>query len=102
VSDAWLAVLAVGAGTVALKGVGPVAVGTRSLPRRLLDVLSLLAPALLAALVVTETFASGRSLVVDARLAGVAAGALAVALRAPLWLVVIVGAAATAGVRALS
>jgi len=98
-SDAWLAVVAVGAGTVAIKGIGPVAVGTRRLPQRALDLLGLLAPALLAALVVTETFASGRSLVVDARLAGVAAGALAVLLRAPLWAVVPAGAAATAVVR---
>jgi branched-subunit amino acid transport protein len=98
-SDAWLAVVAVGAGTVAIKGIGPVAVGTRRLPQRALDLLGLLAPALLAALVVTETFASGRSLVVDARLAGVAAGALAVLLRAPLWAVVLAGAAATAVVR---
>jgi len=99
VSDAWLAVLAVGAGTVAIKGIGPVAVGTRQLPRSALDVLEMLAPALLAALVVVETFASGRSLVVDARLAGVAAGALAVALRAPIWMVVLAGALATALVR---
>lgn len=98
-SDAWLAVLAVGAGTVAIKGIGPVAVGTRRLPQRVLDPLALLAPALLAALVVVETFASGRSLVVDARLAGVAAGALAVAARAPLWAVVLAGAVATALVR---
>jgi branched-subunit amino acid transport protein len=62
----------------------------------------MVAPAILAALVVTETFASGRSLVVDARLAGVAAGIVAVALRAPLWLVVVVGALATALVRLVS
>jgi hypothetical protein len=51
---------------------------------------------------VTETFASGRSLVLDARLAGVAAGIIAVVLRAPIWLVVIVGALATALVRLVS
>jgi hypothetical protein len=51
---------------------------------------------------VTETFASGRSLVVDARLAGVGAGVVAIAFRAPLWVVVVAGAAATAAVRALS
>ena len=62
----------------------------------------MVAPAILAALVVTETFASGRSLVIDARLAGVAAGIVAVALRAPLWLVVVVGALATALVRLVS
>jgi hypothetical protein len=54
----------------------------------------------LAALVVTETFASGRSFVLDARVAGLAAGA--VALRAPLWLVVVAGGLATAVFRLLS
>jgi len=99
VSAAWASVLAVGAGTVVLKALGPVAVGGRTLPPRLVSLLSMLAPALLAALVVTEAFASGRRLAIDARLAGVAAGALAVALRAPLWAVVLAGAAATAAAR---
>jgi hypothetical protein len=40
--------------------------------------------------------------VLDARLAGVAAGIAAVALRAPLWAVVVAGGAATALVRLLS
>ena len=101
-SDAWAAVLAVGAGTVLLKAVGPVIVGGRQVPPRLFGVLTMLAPALLAALVVTEGFASGRSLVLDARVAGLAAGALAVALRAPIWAVVLAGGAATALVRLLT
>jgi branched-subunit amino acid transport protein len=102
VSAAWAAVLAVGAGTVLLKAVGPVAVSGRRLPARVTELLEMVAPAILAALVVTETFASGRSLVVDARLAGLAAGIVAVGLRAPLWLVVVVGALATALVRLVS
>jgi branched-subunit amino acid transport protein len=102
VSAAWQAVVAVGAGTVALKAVGPVGVAGRRLPSRVTDLLTMVAPAILAALVVSETFASGRSLVLDARVAGLAAGAAAVALRAPLWLVVVAGAAATALVRLLS
>ena len=62
----------------------------------------LLAPALLAALVVTETFASDhRSLVVDARSGGVAAAGIAIARRAPLPVVVLVAAAVTAALRAL-
>lgn len=56
---------------------------------------------LLAALVVTQTFASGASLTVDARLAAVAVAAVALWLRAPFILVVILGALAAAGVRAL-
>jgi branched-subunit amino acid transport protein len=102
VSTPWAAVIAVGAGTVLLKAVGPVAVSGRRLPARATELLQMVAPAILAALVVTETFASGRSLVLDARLAGVAAGIVAVLLRAPLWLVVVVGALATALVRLAS
>jgi branched-subunit amino acid transport protein len=101
-SAAWASVIAVGAGTAALKAVGPVVVGGRRLPPRLLELLSMLAPALLAALVIDEGFASGRSLVLDARVAGLAAGAMAVVLRAPIWVVVVAGAGATALVRLLT
>jgi len=102
VSAAWIAVLAVGVGTVALKAVGPVGLAGRSLPPRLTELLGMLGPALLAALVVAEGFASGRSLVLDARLAGVAAGIVSVLVRAPLWAAVLVGAVATALVRLAS
>jgi branched-subunit amino acid transport protein len=101
VSAAWATVVAVGVGTVLLKAVGPVGVAGRTLPPTLERLLELIAPAILAALVVVETFASGRHLVVDARLAGVGAGIACVLARAPLWLVVLCGALATAGVRAL-
>lgn len=101
-SAAWASVLAVGAGTIALKAVGPVGVGARPLPRRIATLLAMVAPALLAALVVVETFAHGRALVVDARLAGLGAGAAAYASRAPLWAIVVAGAVATALVRALT
>jgi branched-subunit amino acid transport protein len=101
VSTPWLVVLVVGAGTMLLKAVGPVGVAHRRLPARVERLLELVAPAILAALVINETFASGRHLVVDARLAGAAAGVLCVALRAPYWVVVLAGGLATAGVRAL-
>jgi branched chain amino acid efflux pump len=102
VSAAWLTVIAVGAGTVVLKSVGPVGVAGKELPLRVGELLSMVAPAILAALVVSETFAHGRSLVVDARLAGVGAGAVAIALRAPLWVVIVVGGVATAVARLIS
>jgi branched-subunit amino acid transport protein len=102
VSAAWITVLATGAGTVVLKAIGPVGVAGRELPPRIASLLSMIGPAILAALVVTETFAHGRSLVVDARVAGIAAGAVAVLLRAPLWAVVVAGAVATAVARLLS
>jgi branched-subunit amino acid transport protein len=101
VSTGWVTVVAVGIGTVLLKAVGPVGVAGRRLPGALDTLLGSIAPAILAALVVTETFASGRHVVVDARLAGAGAGLVLVLLRAPLWLVVVAGALATAAVRAL-
>jgi branched-subunit amino acid transport protein len=100
--NAWLLVALVGAGTVALKGVGPLVLGGRRLPERLTGAVSLLAPTLLAALIVTQTFAGGSALVIDARVAGVAAGALAIALRAPVLVVVAVAAVAAALTRVLS
>lgn len=49
---------------------------------------------LLAALVVSNTFASGSKLTVDARVVALLAAALALKLRAPFIVVVIVGALA--------
>jgi Branched-chain amino acid transport protein (AzlD) len=101
VSAAWLAVLVVGAATIALKGAGTLALAARPLPRRVAVVMPLLAPCLLAALVVGQTVGDGRAVVVDARVAGVAAAAVALALRAPLLVVLAVAAGVAAGARAL-
>ena len=98
-SGIWAAVAAVGAGTVALKAAGPVFLGGRGLPRGISGIVGLLAPALLAALVVTQAVGGDRELVFDARLAGLAAAVVALVLRAPLLLVVVVAAATTALVR---
>ncbi len=95
-SDTWLVVLLVGAGTVAIKAAGPVLLGGRPLPARLTGVVELLAPALLGALVAVQTFGDGQALTVDARLIGVAAASIALWRKAPLLVVVIVAAAATA------
>ena len=97
----WIMVAVVGAATIALKGLGPVAFGGRSLPPRVLGVVGLLAPALLAALVVTQVFAGDRELVLDARAAGLGAAAVALALRAPILAVIVAAAVTTALVRAL-
>jgi branched-subunit amino acid transport protein len=99
VSTAWTVVLVVGAATIALKGAGPVLLGGRELPARVLGVVELMAPALLAALIVVNAFGRGRHLVIDARAAGVAAAAVAILLRAPLLVVVITAAAVAAVVR---
>jgi branched-subunit amino acid transport protein len=101
-TNVWNVVLVVGLATIALKAVGPLLLGGRDLPSRILLVVALLGPALLAALVVTQTLGEDDGLVVDERLAGVAAGAGALALRAPLLAVVVIAAAVTAGARALT
>jgi uncharacterized membrane protein len=100
-SDAWIAVVVVGAGTITLKGAGPALLGGRPLPQRLDGAVRLLAPALLAALVIDETFASGRQLVLDARVAGVGAAGVAIALRLPLLATITIAAIATALARLL-
>lgn len=100
-SDTWLAVLIVGAGAMAFKAIGPVVIGGRELPTRALQLVSALAPALLAAFVVTGTFASGRDVVLDARALGLAAAAICVTLRAPLLAGVVAAAAVTALARAV-
>ena len=95
----WLVIAVVGAATMLFKASGPVFLGRRELPPRIAALVEVLAPAMLAALVVTQTVGGDRELVFDERLAGVAAGAAAVALRAPLVVVMAVAAAVAALVR---
>jgi branched-subunit amino acid transport protein len=101
-SAAWTAVLVVGLATVALKAAGPVLAGGRELPRGSARVVDLLAPALLAALVATQAFAFRESLVLDERAAGLVAAGVAILLKAPLLVVVLVAAATAATLRAVS
>jgi len=56
---------------------------------------------LLAALLTINTLGDGTGLVLDARIAALLAAALALALRAPFLLVVIMGAASAAAVRCM-
>lgn len=95
-NEAWLVVALVGGFTIALKAVGPVLVGGRELPQRAAGAVELLAPALLAALVVTQALGADGKLVFDERLVGVGAAAVAIRLRSPLIFVMVVAAVATA------
>ena len=98
----WITIIGLALCTAAIKAFGPVVFGGRELPRALARVIPMLAPALLTALVVTETVGgTGRSVVIDARSGGLVVAAIAIALRAPLIVVVISAAAATALLRAL-
>ncbi len=97
---AWVVVAVVGAATIALKAAGPAVLGARPLPPAAGRVVAALAPALLAGLVVVQTLGDGSALRVDARLAGVAAAGVALAVRAPFLVVLASAAAVAAAVRA--
>ena len=98
----WVVVAVVGLGTIVFKGLGPAVIGDRPLPPTIASLVGVLAPTLLAALVLTQTVGGSDGITADARLVGVGAGAIAVALRAPLLVVVIAAAAVTAVVRAVA
>jgi branched chain amino acid efflux pump len=102
VSAVWAIVITVGVATIVLKGAGPVILGGRPLPERFAGVVRLLAPTLLAALIVVAVFGGDRQLVIDARVAGIAAAVVALLLRAPALVVVVVAATTTALVRAFA
>jgi hypothetical protein len=96
----WPVVAVVAVGTIALKGLGPAVLGSRPLPPSFALLVELLAPTLLAALVVVQTLGAEDGIVADARLVGVGVASVAIALRAPLLVVVALAAVATALVRA--
>lgn len=97
----WAAVLIGSAVTFGLKALGFV------VPERMLDkpvvtqLVAMFPVALLSALLAVVTVGQGMSVVIDARLAAVAAATVALILRAPFLVVVVVGAATAALIRAL-
>jgi branched-subunit amino acid transport protein len=97
----WIGILGGAVACYALKFAG-LSVPPRVLANaRVQRVGDLLPVALLSTLIVTGTFADGRHLVVDARLAGVVAGAVAQWRRAPFLVVVAVAALTAALLRAI-
>jgi branched-subunit amino acid transport protein len=96
----WAAVAIVGVVTIGLKSAGTLILQGREIPARLAGMIELLAPVMLAALVVTNTFGGDHKLALDPRAAGLAAAAISIVLRAPLLVTVIVAAITAALVRA--
>jgi hypothetical protein len=95
----WGAVLVGSLGCYLLKFAG------LSVPQRVLEdrrvrrIATLLPVALLSALIVIQTFTTGKHVVVDARAGGLAVAVIAVLLRAPFLLVVTLACVATALIR---
>ena len=100
-SALWVAIVAVTLANAAIKAAGPILAGGHELPPRVNAVIALLTPALLTALVITETFGEDGHLALDERALGVGVAAVAVMLRAPVLLAVVLAALATALARLL-
>jgi uncharacterized membrane protein len=96
-----LAIVVLAVGTYACKAAGPLFAAGRELSPTMESLTDLLPAALLAALVATQTLAIDSELVIDARVIGVGAAAVAVWLRAPFAIVVLIGAGVTAVTRML-
>ena len=96
---AWLTIAGCAAVTALIKGVGPVAFGGRDLPLRFAGVVVLLAPALLAALIVVSALADGRDLTVGEDTAGVGVAGVALWRGASVLVGVGLAAGVTAGLR---
>lgn len=97
----WTFVFVLAATAYAFKVLGLVIVGDRKLPPVLDRCLALIPAALIAAIIVKDTFSVGQHLQLDARAAGVGAAVVAAWRKAPLIAVIVIGAGVTAGVRAL-
>jgi branched-subunit amino acid transport protein len=98
----WTLILLLAAGAYFFKVLGLVVIGDRPLPAVLERCLALIPAALIAALVFKDTFSVGQHLQIDARAAGVGAAVIAAWQKAPLILVIVIGAGVTAAVRAVA
>ena len=95
----WTIILGVFVGTFAARAVGPMMLRGRLMPAHVERGLVAVAVSLLAALVAVGTLTNGTGLAFDARIGGLAAAAIAVALRAPFVIVIAVAAASAALLR---
>jgi hypothetical protein len=99
----WATIALLTVGSVAIKALGPVALGGRALPPQLSGVVARLAPSLLAALVVVDTFGGpDGTLAVDETAVGLLAAVAALVARLPLVAVVAIAAVVTAAMRAVA
>ena len=96
----WVLIGACAAITAAIKAAGPLALGGRELPAWFSAIVAMMAPALFAALVVTQALADGEDWAIGADTVGVAAAGVAAWRGVSVIGVVAIAAALTAGLRA--
>ena len=97
----WTLIILLAVGAYAFKVTGLIILGGRSLPPVFERCLGLIPPAIITALVMKDTFTVGQDLTLDARALGIAVAVIAAWRRAPLIVVIVLGAAVTALVRQL-
>ncbi|HEU6445985.1 MAG TPA: AzlD domain-containing protein [Gaiellaceae bacterium] len=95
----WTSIVVLAIANFAIKAAGPVFLGARELPRLAVDVIALLASAILAALVVVGTFSEDGRLSADAQTVGVAVSGVAFVLRVPILAAIALGALTAALIR---
>ncbi len=98
----WWTILGLALTTALIKAAGPVVFGGRKPHPAFLRVVAMMAPALLAALVVTSALADGRQLSAGADTVGVLAGGVLLWRGRSVVLAVVVAVVVTAGLRAVT
>jgi branched-subunit amino acid transport protein len=101
VTDPWTVIAVLAVVNFTIKATGPIIAGRRELPVLLQRFIDASVAGLVAALIVTGTFAAGQELVLDERAGGLAAAVVAVLARLPMLLVLVCAAGATALLRAV-
>jgi branched-subunit amino acid transport protein len=95
----WLTILAASLGCYLLKALG-IVVPKKFLERPVVNEITHLLPiALLSAIVAIQTIGQGQGLAVDARLPALGASLIALRLKAPFVVVVVIAAAVASGLR---
>ena len=95
----WTLIILLTIGAYAFKVTGLVILGGRTLPPIFERCLALIPAAVVTALVMKDTFTQGQELALDARALGIAVAVIAAWRKAPLIVVIVLGAAVTALVR---
>jgi uncharacterized membrane protein len=101
VTAVWTSIAVVAMANFAIKAAGPVLLGGRKLPPLVVEVIALLAAAILTALVVVGTFSEDGRLSVDAQTVGVGVAGAAFLARLPMLAAIGLGAVTAALIRAV-
>jgi len=95
----WALVLALSGAAYALKLLGAVIIGQRTMPPAIERCLLLIPAALLAGLIAKDTFTTGQSIGIDARAVGLAVAAVATWKKLPFAVIIVLGVGTVAVIR---